>query len=332
MVLRFFLLLFICIQSSAFGQINIEKVGVLILAHGGSPEWNKSVIDATGAIKNDYPVEVAFGMALPRTMQEGIDKLESQGVNKIIVVPLFISSYSFIIRQNEYLFGLREELADPPLIMDHDMGMGSTSSMNPANHSGHETQSDHTDHKTINHNQPPSSKSNESLDRLKLNSSIVLTEPLNSNPLVADILFEHIQELSLNPSNEIVIIVGHGPVGEKDNVNWTMTMEDLADQIKKKQSVTGGKFNMIFCTTVRDDADKAIYNQAKENLRSLVRQAGKEGDVIIVPQLLSKGGIEKGIVDRLEGLEYKWNGKTLAPHKNISLFIKKSVDEALSTQ
>ena len=68
-----------------------EKVGVLVLAHGGSAAWNQQVEEAVKPVRNSFPVEIAFGMALPRTIQEGIDKLEAQGVNKIVVVPLFIS-------------------------------------------------------------------------------------------------------------------------------------------------------------------------------------------------------------------------------------------------
>src|SRR3972149_249063 len=85
-----------------------EKVGVLVLAHGGNETWNQAVKGAATPLQEEYPVEVAYGMANPTTMQAEIDKLESLGVNKIVVVPLFISSYSFIIRQNEYLFKKRD--------------------------------------------------------------------------------------------------------------------------------------------------------------------------------------------------------------------------------
>ena len=77
--------------------------------------------------------------------------------------------------------------------------------------------------------------------------------------------------------------------------------------------------------TVRDDSDEEIYEMAKENLRSIVRQASQNSTVIVVPLLLSKGGIEKGIVKRLEGLDYKWTGKTLLPDNLISDFILQSV-------
>lgn len=87
---------------------------------------------------------------------------------------------------------------------------------------------------------------------------------------------------------------------------------------------------MMLAVTVRDDADPTVYNQAKENLRNLVSQGGRQGDVIVVPVFLSEGGAEQKIVTRLEGLSYTWNGKTLLPDPRISEFISQSVRGALS--
>ncbi|MBS1557267.1 MAG: hypothetical protein JST69_00965 [Bacteroidetes bacterium] len=298
-----------------------DKIGVLVLAHGGSEAWNQLIIGTTQSIGKKYPVEVAFGMALPRTMQEGIDKLENKGVNKIIVVPLFISSHSFIIRQTEYLLKKRDVLADPPMVMDHSPGlesnshesMGSHHSGNMSHGSGHEQhESSHT-----------------TLPQLNFKSEVILTQALDDSPIVAEILYARIKELSVNPANETVIIVGHGPNPEEDNKNWVKTMESLVAQVQQKQKKEGVASRYVFSVTVRDDASHEIYEQAKENLRGLVRQAGKQGDVIVVPLLLSKGGIEQGIIKRLDGLTYKWSGKMLLPDPKIDEFIESSVTAAI---
>lgn len=168
------------------------------------------------------------------------------------------------------------------------------------------------------------------LEPLKFNAQVILTSPLDDHALVADILYSRISELSHQPSQETVIIVGHGPNPEEDNMKWVQVMENLADQIRTKQKEADKSSKLIFTTTVRDDADADIYAQAKENLRNLVLQAGKHGDVIVVPLLLSQGGVEKGIVKRLEGLTYHWNGKTLLPDPKITEFIETSVSEALA--
>ncbi len=303
-----FVVLNLILVNCSFALIT-EKVGVLILAHGGRhSSWDETVNNATEALKRSYLVEVAFGMANPKSMQAGIDKLESQGATKIVVVPLFISSYSPIIRQNEYLLGLRESLADPPLLMP---GMGA-------------------DNSTAGMAMGASSEM--SMQPLRFKAEIILTKPLDAHPLVAEILHERIAELSANPANETILIVAHGPNKEEDNRNWVKTMEKLTDQIREKQQRKGARFKQIFALTVRDDADTAVYEQAKEHLRTLVYQAGKDGDVIVIPLLLAQGGVEARYVKRLTGLAYKWSGKTLLPHPNITRFIQVSVENALQQQ
>jgi len=305
-----FAILSIAILHSSF-SMKSDKVGVLILAHGGKHStWDEAVNNATEALKENYVVEVAFGMANPTTMQAGIDKLESQGVTKIVVVPLFISSFSPIIRQNEYLLGFRNTLADPPMMMYHG--------------GGYDDQPKESDH-----SMKSSTHKKMELKPLTYKSEIILTKPLDDNAFVASIIFDRINELSSSPENETVLIVAHGPSNEADNKNWVKTSDNIAEQIRIMQSKKGNKFKQIFSLTVRDDADEAIYEQAKEQFRSLVYQSGKDGNVIVIPLLLSQGGVEERYVKRLEGLDYKWSGKTLLPHPNITKFIQLAVQNAL---
>ncbi len=302
-----------------------EKIGVLILAHGGKhSSWDATVKSATKELEKEYLVEVAFGMANPVTMQEAINKLEQRGVTKIVVVPLFISSYSPIIRQNEYLLGFREKLADPPMMMHHGSGHTYVKKGNHSNHDAHPV----SNHKTVSHNRN-NKKEKRELKQLQFTAKIYLTDPLDSHPVVANIIYERILELSKKPLQETILIVAHGPNDEEDNKMWVKTIDKIADQIRALQKEKGENFKQIFGLTIRDDANKEIYEQAKEHLRSLVYQSGKNGDVIVIPLLLAQGGVEDKFVKRLEGLDYKWSGKTLLPHPYITDFIKQSVKEAL---
>lgn len=101
--------------STVYGQ---EK-GVIILAHGAGEQWNSAVIEAAEPLKQKYRVEVAFGMANYVSIYNAVKTLEAKGVSKIVAIPLFISSYSSIIRQTEYLLGERDSLADPMGMMHH---------------------------------------------------------------------------------------------------------------------------------------------------------------------------------------------------------------------
>lgn len=313
-----------------------NKIGVLVLAHGGNESWNQTVNETVEPLKKNFELEVTFGMADPNTMQTAINNLETKRVDKIVIVPLFISSFSPILRQNEYLLGLRKELADEPMIMDHSSENPSLREMNHAqmDHSMSGMHGNNSDDPSDNHAWHSNHNMNHGNQQVELHplhfkSKIVLTQALDDNPLVVEIITERIKELSKSPQDETIILVAHGPNDENDNKNWIKTMENISDKLREE--FKGEKrFRNIFCTTVRDDAQKDIYEIAKENLRSIVRQASKDGKVIVVPLLLSQGGIEEGIVKRLEGLEYVWNGKTLLPDTNITKFIRLSVEKAIT--
>lgn len=94
-----------------------EQAGLLVMAHGGSEDWNRAVLDAVEPLRDEVPVAVAFGMANPHTLQEAVDLLEEQGVTRIEVVRLFISGDSFL-EATEYAFHIRDE--KPPGRFMHD--------------------------------------------------------------------------------------------------------------------------------------------------------------------------------------------------------------------
>jgi sirohydrochlorin ferrochelatase len=87
-----------------------DKAGVMVMAHGGEPEWNATVQDAVAPLRSWTPVVVAFGMAVPDSLQRAVRELEAEGVTQIAVVRLFVSAASFRHR-TEYILGVRP---DPP--------------------------------------------------------------------------------------------------------------------------------------------------------------------------------------------------------------------------
>ncbi len=74
--------------------------------------------------------------------------------------------------------------------------------------------------------------------------------------------------------------------------------------------------------TVRDDADAKVREAATADLRSRVeRQTAAGRKVLIVPHLLSFGGIENGLRKRLEGLDYEMAGQGLMPDARIAQWV-----------
>lgn len=275
-----------------------STTGVLLLAHGGKLNWNEEVKRIAASVEQKYTIEVAFGMASKPSIQMAADRLVARGVKEIVAVPLFISSHSSVITSTEYLLGLRRE-APPELAvfakMSHDHG-------SQTSHGSMET-------------------SHDSTSPVKSSIPIRMAPALGRHGIVAEILSARAASVSKKPENEVVVIVAHGPVSDAENAEWLADMASLAGQMKPKK-----KFKRIEYLTVRDDAPEPIRSNAAAELRAVVERATKEGNrVLIVPLLLSYGGIEEGVKKRLEGLEYVMPTQGLLPDERLSRWVIESV-------
>ncbi len=93
------------------------------MAHGGGEAWNETVIEAAEGARHEGPVVVAFGMAHPVSMQQGVDALDELGAERASVVRLFVSGESFRT-DTRYLLGLSEEEPELPWVkapLEHDL-------------------------------------------------------------------------------------------------------------------------------------------------------------------------------------------------------------------
>lgn len=170
----------------------------------------------------------------------------------------------------------------------------------------------------------PATTDVKSLPRLESKIKFHMTGALDDSILVAEILLERAKELSSHSAGETVIIVGHGPNDENENRLWLKDMEKLAWYVREK-----GCFKEVKVATWRSDAPKEIRDKATQELRTMVQMSGKDERVIIIPHLLSSGGVEGEIVDALKGLTYDYNGKTLLPHDNITKWVEMEVEAEL---
>jgi hypothetical protein len=148
-----------------------------------------------------------------------------------------------------------------------------------------------------------------------------MTEALNRHALVGDILVDRANAVSVSPEQEAVIVVAHGPVPDADNQRWLADMKALAAQMDAATA-----FATIRYLTVRDDAPKPVRDAATAELRHLVEEEATRGRrVLIVPLLLSYGGIEKGIRQRLEGLDYVMADRALMPDDRLHQWVREIV-------
>jgi len=174
-------------QESAAAQI-----GVLVMAHGGNEAWNATVLDAAGPLQEQLPVAVALGMAERASMQAAIAELEAAGVQRAVVVRLFVSGASFRA-QTEYLLDLSDHA--PRFFMGHE---------------GPE----------------PPDRLQRSIDVAISDAGLV------DSPLVGQVLSERVAALSIEPERETILILAHGMGLESDNDALLSAMESRAETIR----------------------------------------------------------------------------------------------------
>ncbi len=276
----------------ARGGSATDRQGILLLAHGGRDDWNREVLAVAARVDATRPVEVAFGMANKRTIQDAVDRLAARDVTGIVAVPLFVSSHSSVLRATEYLLGTRDE-APPQLAAFARMGArrsGGTAADDPG-----------FDWTTPVETALP----------------IAVATALDAHALVAEILVSRALDISRQPGEEVVVLVAHGPTSDEDNALWLGNMRILVERMRPR---TG--FSRIEYLTVRDDASDPVRDRATAELRAVVEGAVQEGrSVLIVPLLLSYGGIEVGIRRRLEGLQYRMADQALLPDERLSEWV-----------
>lgn len=268
--------------------------GVVLLAHGGQTGWNEEVSKLAAQVDKTLPVEVAFGMATKRNIQDAIDRLVKRGVREIIAVPLFVSSHSSVITATQYLLGLRSE-APPELAAYARM------------------RHDHGTHSAADSGEPAFDPT----IPIRSPAPIRMTAALDRHPLVAEILLTRAQSISKDPAQEVLIVVAHGPVSDDENAKWLANMGALAERIRSASA-----FKRIEYLTVRDDAPEPIRSRATAELRAVVERAVGEGHkALIVPLLVSYGGIERGIQKRLQGLSYVISPQGLLPDERLTNWV-----------
>jgi sirohydrochlorin ferrochelatase len=245
-------------------------------------------------------------MASRGSIQAAIDRLGARGVTQIVAVPLFVSSYSSVITSTEYLLGLRQEApADLKIFARMD-------------HSSHGTAggNDHTSHGATADATTPVTTS----------LPVQMTTALNRHLLVGQIAADRAKSISTQPENEAVVLIAHGPVPEDDNQRWLADMAVIAEQVRG-----AAPFASVDYMTVRDDAGAQLRAAATADIRSRVERhlaAGRK--VLVVPHVLSFGGIENGLRKRIEGLDYQMAGQGLMPDPRIAQWVLAQVRRALT--
>lgn len=161
------------------------------------------------------------------------------------------------------------------------------------------------------------------LDRVTSSARFRFGPAMDAHPLISEVLLERAQALARDPGRTTVILIAHGPNDEDENHLWLQDMEVHAAFLQEK-----GGFRAVSFLTHRNDAPEPVRAEARASLRRQVADAAAAGDVVVVPLLLSAGGIEAEVESDLEGLAYRF-AQPLMPHPNIQRWVEAEADTLL---
>ena len=111
----------------------------------------------------------------------------------------------------------------------------------------------------------------------KSSAQFAVSPCMDDHPLIVEIAKDFARELSQSPSQESLMLVGHGPVEEVENIMWVRQLENIGQEIKRTMP-----FREVVCMTLRSDSADLIREQAHEDVRKTALRLSAQGRVIIV--------------------------------------------------
>ena len=275
----------IAAQTAGNGGTGTGPVGTIVVAHGGSDEWNAPVLQIAGQAPTGGPVEVSFLMgerAKDYRFQDAATSLVDQGVSRIVVVPLLASSHSGHYDQIRYLAGEIAELDDN---MMHHLHMAG-------------------------------------IHRPEVDVPIHVTPALDASMEIATILSARALALADQPADQALFIVGHGPNSAEDHAGWMQNLRPVADSIARLTGFRDVKLGLVrddAPEVVRAEAVRSM----REIIQLQNALTGR--DVVVVPLLISKGYVTQKLRRDLEALPVVYDGEGLLPHPELASWIARRV-------
>lgn len=168
----------------------------------------------------------------------------------------------------------------------------------------------------------PEPKTDTELERYDT-SSLRLTygEPMDDDPELVDVVLDRLKEMSIQPSRESVLLVGHGSDRGVFQEAWERGFRSVAEQVLAQ----GGYGS---CS-----AALLLPNQVDERLNA-IQISHPDHEVLVVGLFLSEGYFTKEVVPRrLRSSDrdsvVKYTGRALMPHPKVTSWVVRQALEWL---
>lgn len=159
--------------------------------------------------------------------------------------------------------------------------------------------------------------------RVETDARLIWTSTPTADPLMADIMLDYARELSSDPANELVIIMGHGPQSQEDNEKELKILAQHAARLKEE-----GNFADVKYRNVQDDAPTEVRASNVRAIRGYAQDAIDNGQqVIVVTTALTSSGVVKRMQQDVAGVA-SFNDKGLMEHPLFGEWIDATVAQA----
>lgn len=258
-------------------------VGIVVMAHGGKPDWEAGLLDALKDLMSRAKLEVAFGMASAPSIQEAVSRLQERGARRIAVVRLFVSGDSFLTETRKIL------------------GLEPGAPARAKESAAHQEHAHHHDHGA------------DLLWRVDSSAEFAVSGAgLMDSPQMGKVLAKRAVALSKEPRHESVLILAHGPEDDRENKRWVEKISGLAAEIGRAKP-----FREIRVETLREDWPEKRA-EAEARIREFVSRGSKDGKMLIIPFRVHGFGPYAKV---LKGLDYESDGQGLLPDPAVADWI-----------
>ena len=201
------------VVESDISMADQPDFGLLLMAHGGTEEWNEAVLQATAEVTSKYPVEVAFGMADAGSLERSVRRLEKLGVKDVGVVRMFVSGESWHERTQQILGTVegapQKDTSENPTSTFMPMGFW----------------------------------------KIETDINFYISEDgLADATEMDEVIVSRIRRLSRDPAREVAIIIAHGTGSDEEDSRW---VEKITQRTVTAKSTLGLHDIKVF--TLRED-------------------------------------------------------------------------------
>jgi sirohydrochlorin ferrochelatase len=155
------------------------------------------------------------------------------------------------------------------------------------------------------------------LEPFRVSAELTYGKPIDDDPEFADILLDRLSVLSNDPARESLLLIGHGSDKPGFHEAWRRGLSSLAATVRER----GGYADADIAMLRPDLAATALGD---------LRARQPDTRVIALPVFLSEGYFTKEVVPRrLEGMNCRYDGRTLMPHPQVARWLERQALEWL---